>query len=515
VKQPLNEVNIGVQQINSSLVLMNIQWHIMQTDNVLPWSHCNINGDNHSLYVDNCFFEFCNGIVFNMNNVQAGAKATIRNSYFRDMQNGSGSQWWAGRVLQNKVPTDTLIFENNTVTGSGLTILPQECLIEYAVINHNTIINGRKYFCLNQYWKEAYFTNNLFVNSNWVGEDVENVATGGQDPDGLLHGLSGVDTITNRIWMNPKFLNEDSTLTDEVNEISDYIYYAAGNVAVQSATLDNYYGGGMSPDWDDAPSSYLDWGGMGTGPWKVVNVPGIWMNERSSQMIADHDNLKDENNEIYQWTAEDMGFGTNPLSQAGADILAAWNQNKWAVPDKESPTEGWEDNVHFGDYDPATVPGVETENSLEGGITKISDLLEDFSYTADVVSPIDGLPVGALHWADIEFDSEALTELVKKGYDGTLGVDTRVAGSADFGLMNYPNPFHSATTISFELPSDSHVNLSVYDISGRLVQTLINENRISGQHEVRFEPATVNSGTYFIKLTSDKQTATKKMMLLK
>ncbi len=518
IKQPLNEVAIGTNQINSSYVVQNVHWQVMQTDNVLPWSHTNINGDNHTLLVEDCFYEFCNGIIWNMNNVQAGAEATIRNSYFRDMQNGSGSQWWAGRVLQNKVPTDLLIFENNTVTGGGLTILPQECLIEYAVINHNTFINNRKYVCLNQYWKEVYFTNNLFVNANWVGEDRENVATGGQDPDGLLHGLSGVDTIETSIWMNPKFITGDSTLTDEVDEISDYIYYAADNVVVASATLDNYYSGGMNDVIDGAPASYLDWGGMGTGPWTVVNVPGIWSNERTQAMLTDWDNLKEENNSIYEHTAEDLGFGTTILSQAGADILAQWNQNKWAVPDVESPTEGWAENVHFGDYDPTTVPGIETENAPagEGGISKISDLLEDFTYTMTLTSKSDGTPIGAHTWWDVEWDSETMTQRVKDAYNGIyIGVEEVALTADELQLRNYPNPFSVSTNISFNLPKNSHVNLSVFDISGRLVKTLINENRTGGQYVVQFTPEFGASSTYFYKLTTDYNTVTRKMTFLR
>ncbi len=512
LKQPLNEVAVGSNQIQSSLVLQNVQYHNMATDGVLPWALFSINGDNHTLVVEDVLMEHSNGILFNMNNVKAGCAIQIRNSYFRDMQNGSGSQWWSGRVIQCKVPVDNFIFENNTITGSGLTILGQQCLFEYAEINHNTFINGRKYPALNQYWKEVYFTNNLFVNSNWVGEDKENVATGGQDPDGLLHGISGVDTVTTSVWMNPKFLTEDSTLTSEIDEISDYIYYAADNVAVSSASLDNYYGGGLSPDWDDAPSSYLDWGGMGTGPWKVVSVPGIWANERTTAMVADWDNLKDENNSIYEYTTEELGFGTEPLTQAGADILAVWNQAKWAVPDMAAPTEGWEDNVHFGDYDPNTIPGIETEDG--SGISKISDLLEDFSYTMDLKSKSDGLRIGALHWNDEVFDAAASMAAVKAAYAYT-GIEENVVSLSELELRNYPNPFTGTTTIAYKMTKDSHVNLSVYDVSGRIVETLVDEARTAGEHTVQFTPEFSSSSTYFIKITTDYHTSTRKMMMLK
>jgi len=485
----------------------------MQFDNVLPWNAWNLKGDDAHLLVEDVMMEHCNGIFFNLNSVQAGARIEIRNSYFRDMQNGSGSQWWSGRVVQAKVPVDHFIFENNTVTGGGLVILGQECLFEYAEINHNTIINARKYPALNQYWKEVYFTNNLFVNANWVGEDHENVATGGQDPDGLLHGISGVDTITTNIWMNPKFITADSTLTDDVDEISDYIYYAADNVVVQSASFDNYYGGGMNDIYDDSPVSYLTWGG-GTPPFKVVNVPGIWANERTIAMVADHDNLKDENNSVYVMTAEELGFGTTVLTQDAADSLATWNQNKWGVPDAASPNI---DNAQFGDYDPTTVPGIEVEAAAagEGGIGKISDMIEDFSYTMDLTSKSDGLRIGALHWNDEVYDGAASIAAVKNAYNGIyIGVEETVLTEENLELTNYPNPFNSSTTISFNLSKDSHVNLSVYDVSGRLVETLIDEYRTVGANSVQFTPENTSSSAYIIRITSDYHTATRKMMLL-
>ena len=515
IRYPLEEVNVGTNQVNSSLTLQNIQIHNMQPDNyirAIPW---NISGDNHHLLVEDCMVEHCRMMFIDMNNVQAGAEIEIRNCYFRDFQDGSSSQWWSGRVVQCKVPVDTLIFENNTITGSGLTILGHGSLFEYAVINHNTFINNRKYPTLNQYWKEVYFTNNLFVNTNWVGEDHENVASGGQDPDALLHGLSGVDTITTDIWMNPKFITEDSTLTDDIDEISDYIFYAADNVVVYSSTLDNYYSGGLSPDWDDAPSSYLTWGGV-DGPFKVVNVPAIWANERTVAMVADWDNLKDENNSIYEISVADLGMVTDPLPQDAANSLIQWNRNKWGVPDVESPNL---DVAQFGDYDPTTIPGVEVEAAPagEGGITKISDMIEDFSYTASLVSKSDGLRIGALHWNDEVYDGAASLAAVKNAYNGIyIGIDDPVVVfESEFDLKNYPNPFNSSTTIRFNLPQDSHVNLSVFDISGRLVETLVDENRAGGIHTVQFTPDNAASSTYFYKLTTDYNTATRKMMLLK
>ena len=282
VRSPVNEVEPGTNVINSSLTIQNVHWQAMSTSGQLNWQEFNIKGEDHHLLVENSLFEFVNGIWFNLNNVTKGAEIIVRNCYFRDLFN-NGRRWWASRAVQCKVPVDNFIFENNTVSGGGLTVLGQECLFEYAVINHNTFINNHKYPFLNQYWKEVYFTNNLFVNANMVGEDLENVATCGQDPDALILGIAGVDTITNRIQIQEKFLTPDSALTGEVDELSDIIYYAADNVVVYSKELDNYYGGGYN-DIGDYPVSYLTWGGA-EGPFKVLNVPGIWYNERSQALV--------------------------------------------------------------------------------------------------------------------------------------------------------------------------------------------------------------------------------------
>ncbi len=79
--------------------------------------------------------------------------------------------------------------------------------------------------------------------------------------------------------------------------------------------------------WDDAPASYLTWGGEVSGPYKVVNVPGIWQNERTEALDADYDNIKEENNTSMTMTLDDLGLGTDPLPQAAADVFIAMEQS--------------------------------------------------------------------------------------------------------------------------------------------------------------------------------------------
>jgi len=81
--------------------------------------------------------------------------------------------------------------------------------------------------------------------------------------------------------------------------------------------------------------------------------------------------------------------------------------------------------------------------------------------------------------------------------------------------QNYPNPFNPTTTIPFELGKKQQVTLRIFDTTGRLVSTLINEEMAAGYHEFRFDGANISSGTYFFQLTVDGKNITKQMTLVR
>lgn len=81
--------------------------------------------------------------------------------------------------------------------------------------------------------------------------------------------------------------------------------------------------------------------------------------------------------------------------------------------------------------------------------------------------------------------------------------------------QNYPNPFNPLTTISYAIPRAAHVTLNVYDISGRLVTTLIDGYRDAGYHEVTFDGSGLPSGIYVYRIEAGQFTASSKMVLLK
>jgi photosystem II stability/assembly factor-like uncharacterized protein len=81
--------------------------------------------------------------------------------------------------------------------------------------------------------------------------------------------------------------------------------------------------------------------------------------------------------------------------------------------------------------------------------------------------------------------------------------------------QNYPNPFNPTTTIRFSIPKRSFVTLSVYNILGQLVKTLVNEEKSPGSYEASFDGTSLPSGTYFYRLNAGNDVQTKKMILLK
>ncbi|HJY63215.1 MAG TPA: DUF1501 domain-containing protein, partial [Ignavibacteria bacterium] len=84
--------------------------------------------------------------------------------------------------------------------------------------------------------------------------------------------------------------------------------------------------------------------------------------------------------------------------------------------------------------------------------------------------------------------------------------------------QNYPNPFNPSTEITYSLRRDGLVTIKVYDASGREVQTLVNERKLSGVHKVTFDVSGkkhYSSGVYFYKLTTGEFTDVKKMIFVK
>ncbi len=81
--------------------------------------------------------------------------------------------------------------------------------------------------------------------------------------------------------------------------------------------------------------------------------------------------------------------------------------------------------------------------------------------------------------------------------------------------QNYPNPFNPTTVIEYSLPKSGAVKLAVYDILGKEVASLVNENQLAGSYKVEFNADKLASGIYFYQIRSGNYISTKRMVLLK
>lgn len=80
---------------------------------------------------------------------------------------------------------------------------------------------------------------------------------------------------------------------------------------------------------------------------------------------------------------------------------------------------------------------------------------------------------------------------------------------------NFPNPFNPTTKIGFDISKNSYTKIVVYDIIGREMKTLINENLLAGKYEVSWNASNYASGIYFYKMVANEFISIKKMVLIK
>jgi len=110
-------------------------------------------------------------------------------------------------------------------------------------------------------------------------------------------------------------------------------------------------------------------------------------------------------------------------------------------------------------------------------------------------------------------DSKSLTSMPVSNSEESEGNQNIPEG---FELhQNYPNPFNPTTQISYALPGQTHVEITVYNMLGQQVATLVNETKNAGRYEVSFDASGLSSGVYIYRLQTESYTETRQMMLIK
>ena len=173
------------------------------------------------------------------------------------------------------------------------------------------------------------------------------------------------------------------------------------------------------------------------------------------------------------------------------DWIVAYNNNtvigarKWNGRYTDIPTMGFDGTDMTSEY------------CREGEVPKFKLYLES---TGEFIS-LDSKHI--VPWSDLS------TSIVSR-----LNESIPVPDSFEFSYP-YPNPFNPSTLISFSLPFDSQVEISVYDILGQRVDIILDKNLEAGYYDYNWKPGVLSSGIYFINIETDSNNLTHKVMYIK
>ncbi len=198
---------------------------------------------------------------------------------------------------------------------------------------------------------------------------------------------------------------------------------------------------------------------------------------------------------------------------AGDTVKLSWT----ASSDAQTPSRSLTYNVRIG-----TSTGISDILSANADLTtgKLrAQTNGNVGYSTNIL--IQSLPNGTYFWQVQAIDNSFL------GSEFSIEAQFEITGSlvaneideslpSDIALeQNYPNPFNPSTNISYSVTKSSEVTLQVFDITGRLIGTLVREPKTVGSYNVSFDASNLSSGVYIYRLQIGNQILTKKMTLIK
>ncbi len=479
--------NPGGINANGDLTIKNCTLVPAANDGSEGWAYTGANVPHLHLLFENCIWERTRWIfVVTGNPGGTNSDVTFRDCYFVNM---NGHPWRRdGGVLDNFAPQDSLVVENCThICAQGGMYRFRDSPYKRIIINHNTFIDCAGWiFQSFGYQSNMSLTNNIFVNCNvqsYPGPSVFKDTTE-QDRDFLPIGLVNVypdsaDVANNTprrflcqdniAYWDPSLANMDSILN--ANRVDGWTNWQSQRIIMNSRTDSMFKHIGR---FNATPYSYLR-----TDAWKNQMPHFTDPKDLFTTQLA---NVK-----TFALGTVDTGIA------AGHFVLPDWRLvndpvTKFVYPD-------WPIQV-------------------------------DLSYSdADLRSGgLGGYPLGDLNWFPAQKAAWLGTRTaeyasIQNALDGATLVSAghdRANVPGIFRLdQNYPNPFNPTTTITYELPQAAHVRLTVCDILGREVQTLVNEMKQPGRYETTFNASKLASGVYFYRLRAGDYMSTKKLILLR
>ena len=189
----------------------------------------------------------------------------------------------------------------------------------------------------------------------------------------------------------------------------------------------------------------------------------------------------------------------------GGNSLPVTLTNLWATTNEDDVTLQWTTSTEINNL------GFEVQRSMDGADWSVLGFVTGAGNSTAVQRYMyldQKLPMGNSYYyrlKQIDFD---------KRFEYSAVIAVKIDAPNGFVLeQNYPNPSRGTTTIRFTLPRTAKVNLSLYDLSGRLVKVLINDSKELGMHAVILNTGTLAKGLYYYKLQAGEFSTVRKMVI--
>jgi len=402
----------------------------------------------------------------------------------------------------------------------GVTVKADNCIFEYG---HQTIYTDKP-------GVSVFATNNLVRNLMEIGPKSTN----------YRFFIQTKKISSDTIWIeNNTFLNcpgaplAVSTVKDGQQNYFHYVHNTVVNSSCQTfhfaywgnATFKNniWYSALSMGDAESQRAKQLSDAHV---PFSIIQVDTIGSDEimpEADRVINISNNAWFVPNDILQMQA-DSSHKTSPISlitDRGAgmfadketwpglsyDTASIYNEDPGFINEPDKRSEFVEFNASFLSKPYPTIDNFFDSDWLGEDVEPFAftwPISDDLSYTNAklLTGSDDGTPLGDLNWFP------DITSVVDESEFKTV---------TSFELnQNYPNPFNPSTTINYYLQKAGQVKLTVYNVKGQKVKTLVDNKKInSGHHSVTFNGDALSSGVYFYKLESGKNSLMKKMLLVK
>ncbi len=336
------------------------------------------------------------------------------------------------------------------------------------------------------------------------------------------------------VWM-------EEMVYPDVNDYKQYISYGENSLRYP---------------WMDIRSNAMYWYGAFTWPWMMWNrwgyesVREIWENcaaVAGNNMLAAHDTMFANHGTDFESFFMDYGCwrwftSSNWFSGCGMYIEEA---STWSPGPRVLPWHLISSLPDSGDQTPNFPPErwgihwikVDLSNYQDQWITMdfngrdyfewdLGVIMQDNAgrfnfqwYECDPATGDKSVSVGADGWDTVIFFPAFMsnspldhTYTFNISSDGT-GIEGPSSTTAPLEMNLSSNPMNGSGFITFNLPTDGNASMYIYDMSGRIASTLINEDMQAGSHSVQLEGSNLSEGTYFIMLFADDQICGQKMVI--